>query len=103
MENIVTKEVCEQKHKMEEERFCRDRADIEKLDRIISETHDLNIKFAGMIEADKKKIDDIDIRVRCMEEKPAKRWENIVGQIIQLLITAIFGAVIGSAIVGKVM
>lgn len=98
MENSVTKEVCEQKHRMEEERFYRDRADIEKLEKILSETHDLNIKFAGLIEEDRKKITDIDSRVKCIEEKPSRRWESVVGQIIQLLVAFGIGTLIAKVI-----
>ncbi len=39
----------------------------------------------------KEKVDDIGRRVCNIEEKPAKRWEGLVGQIIGLLVAAACG------------
>ena len=42
-----------------------------------------------------EKSEDHEIRLRAVEAKSGKRWDNLVGQIITLLVAAVFGALAG--------
>ena len=48
-------------------------------------------RIATGLDTVKEKVDDISRRVCHIEEKPAKRWETLVGQVIALLVAAALG------------
>ncbi|HNX63169.1 MAG TPA: hypothetical protein PKN45_11060 [Candidatus Limiplasma sp.] len=48
-------------------------------------------RIATGLDTVKEKVDDISLRVCHIEEKPAKRWDAFVGQVIALLVAAALG------------
>ena len=48
-------------------------------------------RIATGLDTVKEKVEDISRRVCHIEEKPAKRWESLVGQIIGLLVAGAIG------------
>lgn len=39
----------------------------------------------------KKTVDRLDARLECIEHKPGKRWEAVIGQVIQILVATAVG------------
>ena len=55
-------------------------------------------RIATGLDTVKEKVDDIGRRVCNIEEKPAKRWDTLVSQIIGLIIAAGFGYLVSAVI-----
>ena len=92
MEDCVCKDVCEARHKAVDERNARDVKDIETLDNRTSQIEKLTIRMGQIIETHDAKITEHDKRIVALEEKPIKRWEAVVGQLISLFVAALVGA-----------
>lgn len=54
-------------------------------------------RIANGLENVKEKVDDICVRVSHIEEKPGKRWESFVGQIIGIIVAAVAGYLLSKA------
>lgn len=96
MEEYVNKDVCAERHKAVDERSTRNSSDIEDLDNRTSQIEKLTIRMGQIIDTDHEQITDHDKRIVALEEKPAKRWDTVVNQIIILVIGVIGGGLIMS-------
>ena len=50
--------------------------------------------MAEKVETTGDKVDSLCVDVQEIKQKPAKRWETVVGQVISLLVAAVFGHII---------
>lgn len=50
--------------------------------------------MAEKVESTGEKVDGLCIDVQEIKQKPGKRWETVVGQVISILIAAVFGYVL---------
>ena len=50
--------------------------------------------MAEKVETTGDKVDSLCVDVQEIKQKPAKRWETVVGQVISLLVAAVFGYII---------
>lgn len=84
--------VCEERHKALGEYLGNDKAKLLKYDTEIKNVQEAIVVLTAIQARHETEIDDHEGRLRGIESKPAKHWENIVGQVIQLVIAAIAGA-----------
>lgn len=91
MEDFVTKAVHEEFVKRMEEEDRRQNKRIEIIEEKQSQISDLvaSVKvLAANVENIAKEINEQGIRLKEIEGKPAKRWEQLIGYVISALVTA---------------
>lgn len=80
-----------------EEDFKQVEQRLNKIESKIENIYDLasSIKqIATEMRAMREDVNKIDIRVKCIEDKPAKRWDSVVSQIIGILVAGFMGFLI---------
>ena len=63
-------------------------------EQIIDELKTVSVKMGTLIEQHNHKLEDHDERIVKLEIKPAKRWDSVVGKIIEYAISFGFGALL---------
>ena len=88
-----------------DERFARDKSDINSHDERLSKLDDreekieqLSIQMGEMLKAHDNKLTEHDKRIIALEEKPAKRWNEVVNQIITVVVAALLGGFLSQII-----
>lgn len=94
MENAVPQAVCNEKHKALENYLSNDKAALAKQAGEIKDVQEAIVVLTEIQRRHETEIDDHEGRLRGIEAKPAKRWEGVVGQIVQLIIAAAAGGAI---------
>jgi len=92
MEDFVTKEVHEEFVKRMEEEDKRQNKRIEIIEEKQSQISELvtSVKvLAANVENIAKEINEQGIRLKEIEGKPGKRWEQLVGYILSAVVTAV--------------
>ncbi|ADY54728.1 hypothetical protein Sgly_0362 [Syntrophobotulus glycolicus DSM 8271] len=95
METSVSQAVCEERHKALDNYLSNDKTKLLKHDAEIKDVQEAIVVLTEIQRRHNAEIDDHEDRLRGIEAKPGKRWESIVGQIIQLIIAAAIGGMIG--------
>ena len=97
----VNESVCAERHKLEEERFRRDKHDIEDLRdktekhaELMQQVAETNIKMGEILKTHDAKIENHDQRIGILESKPGKRWDVIVNAALQWIVVAVLAAVV---------
>lgn len=93
MEN-VSKDACNERHKALENYLGNDKAKLEKHDGEIKTVQEAIVVLTALQKRHDDDIRDHETRIRGIESKPAKRWDSVTGQIIQLLVAAAAGGAI---------
>ncbi|TCX51916.1 MULTISPECIES: hypothetical protein [unclassified Dehalobacter] len=94
----VSKDACNERHKALENYLSNDKTAIARHDGDIKDVQEAIVRLTTLMEKYGEKSGDHEDRIRTIESKPAKRWESVVGQIIQLLVAAGIGGVIGKLV-----
>ena len=88
-----------------DERFSRDKDDISCLEKHQSEQDErtsqiekLTIQMGQIIKNHDVKLTDHDKRIIALEEKPVKRWNEVVNQIITVVVAALLGGFLSQII-----
>lgn len=102
-DNFVLNDVCKERRTAVDERFRRDKADIEGLqdktekhDELLQKLSETNIKMGSILENYNKQIADHEDRLSKIEERPAKWWEYFVGAVIGGGGAAVVGWIVGT-------
>lgn len=94
MENAMTKDACNERHKAMENYLSNDKDKLKAHDGEIKDVQEA-IKVLTAIQA--RHDDDIrdhEVRIRGIESRPGKRWDSVTAQIIQLIVAAVAGGAI---------
>lgn len=70
---------------------------LNKLENKIENIYDLTSsvkQIATEMKAMREDVNKIDDRVKTIEDKPAKRWDSVVGQIVSIVVAGIMGFLI---------
>lgn len=70
---------------------------IDGMESMQKDIHDLVVsvsKLAGSVENLCTDMTEVTGRVKCMEEKPAKRWDQLVGLLMAALVSGLIGFLI---------
>lgn len=89
---VVTRDLCDERHKAVDQYLGNDKAKILKHDTEIKDVQEAIVVLTEIQRRHETEIYDHEDRLRGIEAKPAKRWENVVGQIIQLIVAVAAGA-----------
>lgn len=95
MAEPVQKEVCEERHKALENYLSNDKTKLIKHDGEMKTVQEALIVLTEIQAQQREEIKDHEGRLRGIEAKPAKRWDSITAQIIQLNVAAATGGFIG--------
>lgn len=71
---------------------------LDKMERIQDEIQKLTISVNDLAQSIRHICNDVSTntnRLTCLEEKPSKRWDNLVGAIIAATVSGLMGVVIG--------
>ena len=71
---------------------------LDKMERIQDEIQKLTISVNDLAQSIKHICNDVGAntnRLTCLEEKPSKRWDNLVGAIIAATVSGLMGVIIG--------
>lgn len=95
MDETVSKAVCEERHKALDNYLSNDKSGLAKHDGEIKDIKEAIVVLTALQARHDDDIRDHEKRIRGIEGKPAKRWDSITAQIIQLAVAAAAGGVIG--------
>ncbi len=86
-DEYMTRDMCEQKHKVCDERFLRDKERIQSVEKLCEAIAGLVVELKHT----NKMIESHESRIKALEERPVKRWDGLVSTCI----AAIAGGLIG--------
>ena len=86
MENI-TKDVFDERSKTIDERFSRDKKDIENLENNQRKIETLSIQMAEMLKANTDRINSHETRILACEKRPNLWWDKTVVAIITAIVS----------------
>ncbi len=88
----VTRDLCDERHKALDNYLSNDKSRLKQHDSQIKSLEEAIVVLTEIQRRHEAQAADHEHRLRGIEAKPAKRWEAVVGQIIQLLIAVAAGA-----------
>ena len=92
----VSHEVCDERHRTVETYLDYNKKTLEKQAGEIMDIKEAIVRLTTLIERHDSEIEDHELRIRRMEEKPGKRWDSLMIQIGSLLTAAVVGGFIGN-------
>lgn len=98
MAEYVTHDEYEGREKLCDERFARDKHQIDENKAMLREMRDLNIKLTQMIERHDKELEDHGRRLAQIEHAPADTYGKLKVALITAVVTGLAGYIV-SAIV----
>lgn len=93
----VSQEVCEEKHRLLEIFINNNKAKLTRMDSELRDIQEALVRLTILMERHDLENQDHENRLRSMEAKPGKRWDNLMVQITSLLAAAAVGGFLGSA------
>lgn len=108
MAEPVTETLCAERMKLQDERFRRDKERLDALEKTCKEleecTHQLSelcMKYDAVFKIQKEKEDEQDAQIKAnddrltaIEQRPAKRWEDLSGAVLGAIGAGIGGCVL---------
>ena len=92
----VTKAVCNEHGKMLDERFARDKADIDSIENNLRELSNIVTRLATLQENNAAAQAEHEARIRALELQPAGRWNSLITAGISAFIGGIVSLVISN-------
>lgn len=93
----VDNAVCEAKREVMDERFARDKADIEECKTRLKKIEELTIQMAELVQANqtnKEALDDHNERLDALEHRPSVWLDKLVSAVISAGIAALISGII---------
>lgn len=94
-ETYVSKDEFEGRKSLEDERFKRDNDRLQSMESLMRAISENNIRMAQVLEQLKNNQEDHTERLDALEQKPAKRWESVVGSVVAAMVAAACAYFIG--------
>ncbi|KUO66101.1 MAG: hypothetical protein APF84_12325 [Gracilibacter sp. BRH_c7a] len=92
----VSQEVCDERHRAVETYLDYNKNAFEKQTEEIMDIKEAIVRLTTLIERHDSELEDHELRIRNMEAKPGKKWDNLMIQIGSLLTAAVIGGFIGN-------
>lgn len=92
----VSQEVCDERHRSLETYLDYNKKILEKQVEEIMDIKEAIVRLTTLIERHDIEMEDHELRIRRMEEKPGKKWDSLMIQIGSLLTAAVAGGFIGN-------
>lgn len=83
----VPKAAFDGRCKLEDERFARDKARLDDLERLSKAMSETSIKMGQILVTMTKEQTEHGTRISAMEQKPAKRWDSVVDKLLMLVLS----------------
>jgi len=99
-EDYVTREVCNERKCIMDERFARDKADITTLQEEMLALTKLVSELATMQRANTETQHEHDKRIHALEMQPAGRWDKLITVLITAVATGL-GTMALNAVIGR--
>ena len=97
-QTFVNEAVYKEHSRMCDERFRRDKADIEKHEADISEIKQLTIEIAALVKKNDDTLERHELRLGNLEKKPSLWMERIISAGISTLVAAVVAAILSGGI-----
>lgn len=105
MSEYVVEEVCAERHKVVDERFSRDKQDIEDVKRSLEDKDErqrkieqLTVEMGQMLKNHDRLLENHDKRLETLESKPSQIWDKIQGAFIGAVVTGLVAAILATII-----
>ena len=95
--DVVSRDEFVGAQKLYDERFGRDQRRIEKLEDAFTVASNLDVKLGVIVERLEKAQADVICRVTTLEQRPVKRWEAVVGDIVKYIVAIALGLIAAKA------
>jgi len=92
MSEAVSAEYCEEHNKLMDERFARDKADLEKHDKAIAEMAKLSAEIGQLVKRHDTELEKHDKRIEKLEHKPSMWFDRIINGIVSAVVAAFVAA-----------
>ena len=89
----MDKTVCAEHEKLCDERFARDKHDIDELKQLTRKVSECSIKLSGIAEQHNEKLKDHESRLDELERRPGNLWDKVVAGIIAAAVAYLMGVV----------
>lgn len=87
-------ELCEERHKSLNNSFSDNKDKLEKHEDEIKDVKQAIVVLTQLQARHDDEIRDHETRIRTIEQKPAKRWDATIQQIITIFVAGAFGGVV---------
>lgn len=98
MAEYVTHDEYLGRERLCDERFARDKHQIEEHEAMLREVRDLNIKLTQMIERHDKELEEHGKRLTAIEHKPADTWGKLKIAFLTAIISGVAGYVVSAVV-----
>jgi len=85
---------CAEHEKLCDERFARDKADIDELKKLTSKMSECSIKLSEIAKQHTEKLKDHEGRLDDLESRPGNLWDKVVAGVIAAAVAALMGLVL---------
>ena len=92
----VSQELCDERHKALEVYFERYKDTAKKHEGEIRDIQEAIIRLTTLLERYDSEIEDHEIRIRSIEAKPGKLWDNFLIRVVSILSAAALGGFFGN-------
>ncbi|MBE6831335.1 MAG: hypothetical protein E7519_14120 [Ruminococcaceae bacterium] len=105
MSEYVADEVCTERHKVVDERFSRDKQDIEDMKHSLEDKDErqrkieqLTVEMGQMLKNHDRLLENHDKRLETLESKPSRILDKIQGAFIGAVVTGLVAAILATII-----
>ena len=93
----VSKDVCEERSKVYDERFTRDKERLDEMEKMQKTMSDLLIKLTALLENQSKQVDKYEDRICAIEKKPQTWLDRLTSVLISAVISGVVAYLFVSA------
>lgn len=86
--------VCAEHKNLCDERFARDKHDIDDLKKLTQKMSECNIKLTGIAERHDEKLKDHESRLDELERRPVNLWDKVISGIIAAVVAYVMAIVL---------
>lgn len=90
----MNENVCAEHEKLCDERFARDKHDIDELKQLTRKVSECSIKLSGIAEQHNEKLKDHESRLDELERRPGNLWDKVIAGIIAAVVAYVMGVVL---------
>lgn len=94
-DKCVTERECEVYREMQKERFARDKERLSDLEQLTREISHCNTRLAALAENHAKQLNDHELRLDTIEQRPGSLWDKVVFGIISAVVSAVVSILLG--------
>ena len=94
MNNPVTTAYCQEHGKVVDERFKRDKEDLQRHEDTLKKLSELTAEISALVRQNNEDIDDHENRISTLEKKPSLWLDRLISGIIAAVVAALVAAVL---------